>query len=452
MPASFAPRRNRSPRQSSSAHPDAAQSAAQSPRAAQGRTAGNVAREQAPAGMAGESGQGAQSDVPPSFSPNGHAHESRAPRSSQGSTNRQSSAYPTGGRTPDSHGGRSGGSRRPSMPSLPSRGGRSAAAQRAGSRADRRHRARTVVVSVLLVIVVVLGIAFAGLYGWVNSNLNKQEWLTSMADNSKATTWLILGSDERDGTTGDDGTTGARTDTILVLTKPKSGAASLVSIPRDSLVQVDGYYMKINAVLGDYGNQAMVGEIEDITGYKIDHVAELSFGGLVKVVDALGGVELCYDDDVNDEKSGMVWTAGCHVADGTTALAFSRMRYSDPNGDFGRAERQRQVIGAIAKKAASASTLLNFGKDKAVAEAVLGALTVDEKTTPFTLVQMLLAFKSASGNDGITGSVYWSDPDYYVDGVGSSVLLDDAQNTELFKELNEGTHAAGTVGTLADES
>lgn len=63
---------------------------------------------------------------------------------------------------------------------------------------------------------------------------------------------------------------------------------------------------------------------------------------------------------------------------------------------------------------------------------------------------MALAFKDATGSKGISGSVYWSNPDYYMDGVGSSVLLDDAKNTELFSQLAAGTHAAGTVGTLAE--
>ena len=60
-------------------------------------------------------------------------------------------------------------------------------------------------------------------------------------------------------------------------------------------------------------------------------------------------------------------------------------------------------------------------------------------------MRMALAFKSASGDQGISGSVYWTDPDYYVDGVGSSVLLDEGKNLELFSELAKGTHRAGTV-------
>ena len=192
-------------------------------------------------------------------------------------------------------------------------------------------------------------------------------------------------------------------------------------------------------------------ELEDITGQKINHVAMVRFGGLVKVVDALGGVDLCYDQNVNDPYSGMNWTAGCHTVDGNTALAFSRMRYADVQGDFGRAARQRQVINAIVKKGASKQTLTNFNKTKKVAAAALSSVTVDEKASTSSLLRMALAFKSASGKDGISGSVYWTDPDYYVDGVGSCVLLDDAKNIQLFSELSHGTHSAGTVGTLAEQ-
>ena len=90
--------------------------------------------------------------------------------------------------------------------------------------------------------------------------------------------------------------------------------------------------MKINAVAQLYSGKQLVNEVEDITGQKINHVALIQFGGLVKVVDALGGVELCYDQDVDDPYSSLNWTAGCHTVDGNTALAFSRMRYADAQG------------------------------------------------------------------------------------------------------------------------
>lgn len=286
-----------------------------------------------------------------------------------------------------------------------------------------------------------------GAWNWVDGRLNKTDWLTDRSD-TPASTWLVLGSDERED--GDSDITGSRTDTILVLTKPENGSSSLISIPRDSLVAIDDSYMKINAISQLYDGRALVDEVEQITGQKIDHVAQIKFNGLKDVVDALGGIELCYDSDVDDPYSGLQWQAGCHTADGATALAFSRMRYADANGDFGRGDRQRQVIGAIMKKGLSSATLSNPGTLTSVADTTLGAITVDERTNPYTLLTMALAFRDATGDSGVTGSVYWTDPDYYVDGVGSSVLLDDQRNLELFSELANGTHTPGTVGTLAE--
>lgn len=317
----------------------------------------------------------------------------------------------------------------------------------------RRHggAGRRLLIAVALLLVALL-LAVFGAWNWVDSRLNKEDgWLTSMA-NTHGESWLIIGSDERDGTVGgtEDDVPGFRTDTILVLTKPNNGPSSLISIPRDSLVKVDGSYMKINAVAQLAGGKALVGTVEGITDQKIDHIAKIKFGGLKNVVDALGGVRLCYDQTVNDANSGMNWTAGCHTADGGTALAFSRMRYSDANGDFGRAQRQREVIAAIMKKAVSKDVLLNPATLTKTADTSLQALTVDDGTDPLTLLSMALAFKDATGSKGVNGSVYWTNPDYRVNGVGSSVLLDDARNTELFAELAAGTHAAGAVGTLAE--
>lgn len=395
---------------------------------------------------------GNDNGIPPSFSPN----VNRSARRSTSASSQPQSIPPTQARRS------SGSSRNASTPAssvirsaTPSRtpvvamtsGHNSAIAIR-----GRGHKVRNGVIGAVILLIAALVLAVFGAWGWVDGKLNKADWLTTAAD-TPASTWLILGSDERDGSTnfgGVDDVSGYRTDTILVLTKPKSGPSSLISIPRDSLMNVDDQYMKINAVAQLVGKKALVGEIEQLTGQKIDHVAQVKFGGLQKVVDALGGVELCYDQDVQDAYSGLNWTAGCHNADGSTALSFSRMRYADATGDFGRNARQRQVISAIVKKASSKETLTNPKTVTTMAEAGLSALTVDGKTTPLTLVNMALAFKDATGSKGISGSVYWSNPDYYMDGVGSSVLLDDAKNTELFSQLAAGTHAAGTVGTLAE--
>lgn len=395
---------------------------------------------------------GNDNGIPPSFSPNVNRSARRStsassqPQSIPPTQARRSSGSSRNASTPASSVIRSATLSRTPVVAMTS-GHNSAIAIR-----GRGHKVRNGVIGAVILLIAALVLAVFGAWGWVDGKLNKADWLTTAAD-TPASTWLILGSDERDGSTnfgGVDDVSGYRTDTILVLTKPKSGPSSLISIPRDSLMNVDDQYMKINAVAQLVGKKALVGEIEQLTGQKIDHVAQVKFGGLQKVVDALGGVELCYDQDVQDAYSGLNWTAGCHNADGSTALSFSRMRYADATGDFGRNARQRQVISAIVKKASSKETLTNPKTVTTMAEAGLSALTVDGKTTPLTLVNMALAFKDATGSKGISGNVYWSNPDYYVDGVGSSVLLDDAKNTELFSQLAAGTHAAGTVGTLAE--
>ncbi len=404
--------------------------------------------------------QTSDSTVPPSFTPSPRRRTNGAGASSQPATvapaTRNAGAVPQSFTPASSRQSR--GSTNKAIPSKPVAPRRTSPAspavpQRAMAVKKRHHIARGLLIAIVALLIAAIAAVFCT-WNWVDERLNKESgWLTDTAKAS-ATSWLILGSDERDGTTGGsaEDTPGFRTDTILVLTKPKSGPSSLISIPRDSLIQEDGEYMKLNAVAELQGNQRLVGAVERITGQKIDHIAKIKFGGLQQVVDAIGGVDLCYDQTVDDEYSGLNWQAGCHVADGSTALAFSRMRYSDAQGDFGRAARQRQVIAAIVSKASSKQVLNNPAMVKKVAETSLSAVTVDDNTSPATLIGMALSFKNATGEDGITGSVYWTDPDYQGAGIGSTVLLDDSRNKQLFSELVAGTHAAGTVGTLAENS
>ena len=383
------------------------------------------------------------SSLPPSFSPVAANHSpSPAPRTAGG-------RHHAAGGADAAHTGITYRTSSNNSPAKPLHGRNASTATTSLARHPRHPRNR-LLTALAVIVVVALLLAF-GLISWANGQLNHKTMLTSAA-NTPASTWLILGSDQRDGTSGTGSSKdipGSRTDSILVLTKPKTGHSSLISIPRDSFVNINGQDMKINAVASQVGYKALTGQVESITGMKIDHVVQVGFGGVEKVVDAIGGVELCYDSTVNDVLSGLNWKAGCHQANGATALAFSRMRYSDPTGDIGRAKRQRQVLSAVAKKATSPQVLLNPMTTKKLAEAGLSSLTVDEKSGAFDLAQMALAFKSASGDSGVTGSLYYTDIDYRpASGIGSCILLDGARNTELFKQLQSGTHDPGTVGGL----
>jgi len=156
------------------------------------------------------------------------------------------------------------------------------------------------------------------------------------------------------------------------------------------------------------------------------------------VVDAVGGVELCLDYDVNDWRSELVWEAGCRQADGDTALAFARMRYSDPQGDIGRTERQRQLVASIISEVATPATVLDPRGHVDLIDSALGAIVVDEETGIIDLARMALAFRSATGADGLIGPPPIADLNYQPGGVGSTVLLDPERAPGFFERLRNG--------------
>lgn len=304
----------------------------------------------------------------------------------------------------------------------------------------KRHplrRAFLAIAGLLILLLVLFGI-------WVTANINTVDALSD-APATDGKTYLIVGSDSREGWAGADSTEGARTDSIMILHKPSSGPVALISIPRDSYVSIPGYNKnKINAAFSFGGPTLLVETVEDLTGLTIDDYFEVGFTGVAQIVDALGGVELCYDDDVSDEKSGMEWEAGCHVVGGEDALAFSRMRYSDPLGDIGRTQRQQQLVGAVADEILNPSTVLNPFKLVPVTGAGLGAFRVSEETGVFDLAGFALNLRSGLGGASVTGTPPIKDLGYSVDGVGSTVLLDPDQIDEFWDMIADGGFEPGT--------
>ena len=281
------------------------------------------------------------------------------------------------------------------------------------------------------------------LWVWVSSQIITVDALSGAPDTA-GQTYLIVGSDSREGW-DDDGTEGARTDTIMVLHRPEQGPTALISIPRDSYVEIPGHGSnKINASFAWGGPELLVETVELHTGLTIDHYVEVGFSGVVDIVDAVGGVELCYDEDVSDRLSRLEWEAGCHEADGTTALAFARMRYADPLGDIGRAQRQQQVVSAVADEVLSPATVLNPFRALPVASAGLGAVRVSEGTGPFDLVGFALAFNSARGGEAVHGTPPIASLGHSVEGVGSTVLLDPDEIDQFWEDIADGAYEPGT--------
>lgn len=311
--------------------------------------------------------------------------------------------------------------------------------QPAPTPAPRRRRRRGRWVAAVVVVLLVLVLAWpVGLLWWANGRISHVSALSGAAD-TPGTTYLLAGSDSRADGAADDATEGQRSDTIMVLHKPESGPAALVSLPRDTYTGIPGYgAAKLNAAYSYGGPELLVETVEGLTGLTVDHYVEIGMGGVRDVVDAVGGVELCLDYDVDDWRSDLVWEAGCHPADGETALAFARMRYSDPDGDIGRTARQRQLVSSIISEVATPSTVLDPRGHVGLIDSALSAIVVDDDTGIIDLGRMALAFRAATGSGGLVGPPPIADSNYRPGGVGSTVLLDPNRAPDFFDRLASG--------------
>jgi LCP family protein required for cell wall assembly len=307
-----------------------------------------------------------------------------------------------------------------------------------------------VIIAAVVALVLVALIAWPiGLVTWANGKIQHTEALSG-AKNTPGTTYLLTGSDSRaDGGVKDDGTKGARTDTILLLHVPESGPTALISLPRDTYAEIPGHgAAKLNAAFAWGGAPLLVETVEELSGLTVDHYAEIGMAGVKNVVDAVDGVRLCYDKSVKDKDSRLKWKAGCHVVGGKTALAFARMRKADAEGDIGRAERQRQLVSAIMGKVDPKSLAFHPSQQVALIDAATAALTVDQSMGIVDLGKMGLAFKAANGDGGITGTPPLSSLNYRPGGVGSTVRIDPEKAPAFWKAISKGTLEPGKVGGM----
>lgn len=159
---------------------------------------------------------------------------------------------------------------------------------------------------------------------------------------------LLLGSDARE----DDEEMGERTDTnILVYVNPKESYISMVSIPRDTKINIEGYGTnKFNAAYTFGGTAGAIKAASDLCGVNIAHYAEVNFESLIALVDTVGGIEVEVAELIDDPDAGnVVIQPGLQTLNGEAALVLSRSRaYAD--GDFTRTTNQRLVVEALIKK------------------------------------------------------------------------------------------------------
>ncbi|WGT46470.1 LCP family glycopolymer transferase [Tessaracoccus lacteus] len=263
------------------------------------------------------------------------------------------------------------------------------------------------------------------------------------------TTILLVGSDARDDLTAEErkelGTgsvEGQRTDTMMLLHLPATGPAVLLSLPRDSYVAIPGRSKnKLNAAYAFGGAPLLVQTVESNTGIRVDGYLEVGMMAIVDLVDAVGGIEVCPDFDIDDKDAHLTMSKGCQDVDGVTALGYVRMRKSDPRGDLGRVERQREVISAIMKKVATPMTVVNPVRYWQLNMAAAGSLTLGDDTGVVQVGQAAFGFLQVMTGAGISMTVPVSDTDYRT-SAGSSVLWDADESAEVFAAIASGDTAS----------
>lgn len=308
-----------------------------------------------------------------------------------------------------------------------------------------------VLIGIFLIGYTVFWIAFNNVYRTSDNifnslNTNKKRDTDIVIEATQPISFAFLGIDN--GSVGRTEEVG-RSDAILVGTvNPKTKTTTLVSIPRDTYSLMVGYepyedleyYDKLTHAYAFGEAEMAINSIQELLNIPIDYYVEVNMQGLIDIVDALGGIEVLSPLTFNYQGNYFI-KGELRNLSGKEALAFSRMRKEDPEGDFGRQKREKLVIKAILDKALSLGTLANY-------ESVLDTLDQNVKTNLtikditdmyFSYGKSLEKFKTKN----LIGEELWLDEVYYLytypeDRLEISNLLrkELEMNTIVLEDLN----------------
>lgn len=220
---------------------------------------------------------------------------------------------------------------------------------------------------------------------------SRQERPLSVDDGEDPFSVLVMGVD-----TGEYGriSTG-RTDTMMLLTvNPNTDSTSIVSIPRDTYTEIVGRGVmdKINHAYAFGGTTMAVNTVQNLFDIPVDYYVSVNMESMQQIVDAVGGITV--HPPLNFSQGGYQFVEGqaTHM-DGSKALEYSRMRSSDPEGDYGRQFRQRQVLEGTMKRIASLDTIMNYRN-------ILGTLSTNMRTNMSfdDMVDMFNNYRSSASN------------------------------------------------------
>ncbi|WP_089210061.1 LCP family protein [Streptosporangium subroseum] len=235
---------------------------------------------------------------------------------------------------------------------------------------------------------------------------------------------LVVGSDSRESAENKkygQTTLGERTDTIILLhLSPNRDKATLLSFPRDSMVQVPACkhpktgvtvpagLKQINAAFNEGGIACTWATIESLTKIRINHFVKVDFSGFKGIVDALGGIDICLPKDVFDQKAKLDLKKGEQTVMGETALAYVRARYALGDGsDTDRIKRQQVFLTQVMKKATSTALLTDLGKLGDFLDAATASVTMDSELSVARLGEIAGSAKSLTEKGLESVTVPW---------------------------------------------
>lgn len=302
-------------------------------------------------------------------------------------------------------------------------------------RREHTKKSHTVRNTILIVLAVIfLG---GGVYGfrkyqnvknavdntYSSAGIKKQRNTNSLLNGKKPISILLMGTD-----TGALGRSyKGRTDSMMVVTiNPKTKKTTITSIPRDLGVTIPGYESKspskINAAYAFGQAGTAIKTVQQVFNVPIDFYVLVNMGGMEKVVDEAGGVDIT--PTLSFTYDGYTFTKGVKThMNGKKALAYSRMRYDDPQNDYGRQTRQRAVLTAIISKSSSVSSLLN--KD------FIDSIS-NETKTDFTFNDLVDLAKNYRSSTGSIEETHAQGDGQMVNGQSMEIV----SNTELQRVTN----------------
>ncbi|MFH9421716.1 LCP family protein [Streptomyces sp. NPDC017529] len=303
-----------------------------------------------------------------------------------------------------------------------SRGIRATGRRRKGP--TRRRRALTITVCALVSCVLLGGAGLGYVYFKLNGNLKGVDINAALGKNRPqdnddgSMDILVMGSDSRAGANGSYGTDegNARSDTAMIVHVYKGHKkASVVSIPRDTMVQrpdctKDGKNIPgqrkamFNTAFEVGGPACAVKTVESMSGIRMDHFVEVDFTGFKKLIDALGGVDITTTKPIHDNKSHLNLEPGKHTLNGEDALGLVRTRHGVPGGDgsdLGRIQLQQTFIKALMKQVKSIGLLSNPAKLYSIADTATKAITTDTDLNSVNALMGLAKQLGGIGSDSI---------------------------------------------------